>query len=311
MSNEKLSLQERELLSTARTSDAIHGPQVLKFSEQHAAASAKVLSRKQLDAVHRFFQDIAQKFTLSISQLLHRSTEVKLNSVESITYSQFVFSRSNPTCLVVLDAAPLAEPWAIDFNPHLLYPILDCLLGGGRQPVTIPDRPPTDIEKRLTKRVTQLLLDELHCALEHVLSVELTVDQIHGNAQQVRIVAPSESVLTLVFRVEVAKQSGEFTLCMPMNSIGKMITKLTCEFSSGESPKLTTASENGHTRLTAKFGPIGISDEQLAGLNAGDYLFTDLSPNDLIAVHVDGKKRFDASLGANQNKKAVVIERES
>lgn len=312
MPNEELSLEERELLSTVRSPDTDRNPHVLNFAEQQEPAKSTTLSRKQLDAISRFYRDVAQKFALSISSLLRRAAQVTLISVKSITYSQFVLSRTNPTCLVVLNTTRLPEPWAIDFNPNILYPTLDCLLGGGRQPIPIPDRPPTEIEKRLAKRVTQLLLDELHGALEHVLSVELTIDHIHGNAQQVRLVAPGESILALSFQVEVANQSGELTLCMPINSIGKMITKLTGEFVPTESQNQTIdpEPENGFTKLSIKFDPIRVPDEKLASLKAGDYLLTDLSPNDLVGVHVGEKIRFKGSLGASQDKKAVVIERE-
>ena len=65
--------------------------------------------------------------------------EVKLTSVDQLTYSEFVFSLENPTCFNLLRAEPLEGNLILDINPSILYPIIDRLLGGGRE--TRPARP--------------------------------------------------------------------------------------------------------------------------------------------------------------------------
>ena len=58
--------------------------------------------------------------------------EVKLTSVDQLTYSEFVFSLENPTCFNLLRAEPLEGNLILDINPSILYPIIDRLLGGGK-----------------------------------------------------------------------------------------------------------------------------------------------------------------------------------
>ena len=50
-----------------------------------------------------------------------------------MTYSEFVFSLENPTCFNLLRAEPLEGNLILDINPSILYPIIDRLLGGGRE----------------------------------------------------------------------------------------------------------------------------------------------------------------------------------
>ena len=74
---------------------------------------------------------------------------MKLTSVDQLTYSEFVFSLENPTCFNLLKAEPLEGNLILDINPSILYPIIDRLLGGGKEAGPLARRPLTEIELRL------------------------------------------------------------------------------------------------------------------------------------------------------------------
>ncbi len=48
-------------------------------------------------------------------------------------------------------AEPLEGNLILDINPSILYPIIDRLLGGGRDPTPITRRPLTEIELRWSR----------------------------------------------------------------------------------------------------------------------------------------------------------------
>src|SRR5688500_16942432 len=80
--------------------------------------------------------------------LLRSMVEVKLTGADQLTYSEFIFSLENPTCFNVLQANPLEGNLILDINPAILYPIIDRLLGGGRETGPLARRPLTEIELR-------------------------------------------------------------------------------------------------------------------------------------------------------------------
>src|SRR6185503_7280077 len=110
-----------------------------------------------------------RNFGAALSGLLRSIVEVKLTSVDQLTYGEFVFSLENPTCFNLLRADPLEGNLILDINPSILYPIIDRLLGGGRDTGPISRRPLTEIELRLVSRITGLFLKELQHAWEGVL----------------------------------------------------------------------------------------------------------------------------------------------
>src|SRR2546429_4347032 len=106
---------------------------------------------RSLQTMHEAF---GRNFGAALSALLRTIVEVKLTSVDQLTYSEFVFSLENPTCFNVLSAEPLEGQLVLDINPSILFPVIDRMLGGGKEASTQSRRPLTEIELRLVGRVT-------------------------------------------------------------------------------------------------------------------------------------------------------------
>ena len=114
------------------------------------------VGKEQMRALQTLHEGFGRNFGAALSALLRSIVEVKLTSVDQLTYSEFVFSLENPTCFNLLKAEPLEGNLILDVNPSILYPIIDRLLGGGREGGPLARRPLTEIELRLVSRITSL-----------------------------------------------------------------------------------------------------------------------------------------------------------
>src|SRR3569623_397556 len=122
------------------------------------------VGKDQMRALQSLHEGFGRNFGAALSALLRSIVEVKLTSVDQLTYGEFVFSLENPTCFNLLRAEPLEGNLILDINPSILYPIIDRLLGGGKDAVPVSRRPLTEIEVRLVGRITNLFLHELRHA---------------------------------------------------------------------------------------------------------------------------------------------------
>jgi flagellar motor switch protein FliM len=265
--------------------------------------------RRDLEVLERFHHDVADRFADCLSRELRRLVEVHLAKVESMAYSQFAFSRTTPTCLVVLNAAPLPTPLALDLDPDILYPVLDCLLGGGQQPCVPPKRPPTELEQRLASSLVRFLLDELHEAWEPLLAVDLSLDRIEPDAQRVRVVAPGDAVAALTFRVEVADQSGCITLCLPCRAIRKIVDKLSVgEYHDGKDANVISVDDEA-AELLVEFEAERLSNVDLDNLRVGDVILSDVDVEAPVTVAFQGKPIGQGRIGSVGHQRAVEIVR--
>src|SRR3990172_10434341 len=157
------------------------------------------VGKEQMRALQTMHEGFGRNFGAALSALLRTIVEVKLTSVDQLTYSEFVFSLENPTCFNLINARPLEGNLILDINPSILYPIIDRLLGGGRDTGPLARRPLTEIELRLVSRINDLFLRELGAAWKNVLELKLKVDRVESNPQLAQIVPPNKIVVLIIF----------------------------------------------------------------------------------------------------------------
>ncbi len=333
MTNDVLSQAEVESLLSAMESGGLGGksgggaarrsappPAAPKNRDKVAAYDFKRperVGKEQMRALQTLHEGFGRNFGAALSALLRSIVEVKLTSVDQLTYSEFVFSLENPTCFNLLRAAPLEGNLILDINPSILYPIIDRLLGGGRETGPLARRPLTEIELRLVSRITGLFLVELHRAWENVVDLDLSVDRVESNPQLVQIVPPNEVVVLISFELTIGELRGMMNLCIPFNSIERIGAKLSNNSwisygkrqASPETIKQISGSLQGSlVELIVHLAETTITTSDMIGLRVGDIITTEKDTASPIWVSVEGIPKFLALPGAYKGHKAIRIE---
>lgn len=274
------------------------------------------VGQEQMRALQSLHEGFARNFAASLSTLLRTIVEVKLTSVDQLTYSEFIFSLESPTCFNILSVEPLEGNLILDISPTVLYPIIDRLLGGGRDTEPVVRRPLTEIELRLTSRVTDRFLKELTKAWENVLPIEPSVQRVEYNPQLVQIVPPSEVVIVIGFEVIVGTVRGLLSLCIPYNAIEKISHKLSSNSWTGYrkgqasrevAARLSQLLQKATVEVVVTLAETRITTGDLLALRVGDIITTDQDIHSPLIVTVQGVPKFRASPGAYKGRIAVQV----
>lgn len=275
------------------------------------------VGKEQMRALQTLHEGFGRNFAAGLSAMLRSMVEVKLTSVDQLTYSEFVFSLENPTCFNLLKAEPLEGNLILDINPSILYPIIDRLLGGGREVALMARRPLTEIELRIVSRITGLFLEELHRAWENVLDLNLQVVRVESNPQLVQIVPPNEVVVVISFELTLGEIRGMVNLCIPYNSIERISGKLSANSWVAWGRKAATpesarqigqALRGSLVSLHVCLAKTRISTGELIGLRVGDIITTEKDIHRPLLVTVEGVPKFRAHPGHLKGHKAIRIE---
>jgi flagellar motor switch protein FliM len=275
------------------------------------------VGKEQMRALQTLHEGFGRNFAAGISAMLRSMVEVKLTSVDQLTYSEFVFSLENPTCFNLLSAQPLEGNLILDINPSILYPIIDRLLGGGRESGPLSRRPLTQIELRLVQRITQLFLTELHKAWENVINLELKVERVESNPQLAQVVPPNEVVVLISFELALGEIRGMMNLCIPYNSIERISSKLSAnswvaygrKASTPENvDKISQALRASLVEVKVGLAQTRITAGDLIGLRVGDIITTQKDVQSPLLVSVEGVPKYRASPGALKGHKAISIQ---
>lgn len=275
------------------------------------------VGKEQMRALQTLHEGFGRNFGAALSAMLRAIVEVKLTSVDQLTYSEFVFSLENPSCFNLLKADPLEGHLILDINPSILYPIIDRMLGGGKEPNTQTRRPLTEIELRLVHRITSLYLEELRKAWENVLPIQFEVVRVESNPQLVQIVPPNEVVVLISFELTLGELRGMLNLCIPFNSIERIGNKLSANSWISPSRKTSTPETQQRVTKNLKGAPVEmvvmladttISTKDLLGLRVGDIITTEKDTKQPLLISVEGKTKFRGRAGAFKGRKAIRIE---
>lgn len=273
------------------------------------------VSKDQMRAFQALHEGFGREFGAALSGMLRTIIEVKLISVDQLTYSEFVFSLDNPTCFNLLHSDGLDGKIILDLNPSILFPIVDRLLGGGRHAQqSLPGRPLTEIELRLVKRVTELAISGLENAWSNVCQLNLQIAQVESNPQLVQIVPPNEVIVLISFEIMMGPIRGIMNLCIPFNTIEPLASKLSSDTWSTYSRRiadprqkmnLETSVSRAAVKMVVELARTSLSLSDLTSLEPGDVILTDADSAEGVTVYLSGRPLFRGKVGSFRELKAV------
>jgi flagellar motor switch protein FliM len=276
------------------------------------------VSKEQMQAFHTLHESFSRELGAALSAMLRNICEVKLISVDQLTYGEFVFSVEAPTCFILVNSEGLDGQIILDLSPAIIFPIVDRLLGGGRDagadgPI---QRALTEIEVRLAKRVTDLILAALENSWSDICELKLSVAQVESNPQLVQIVPPNEVIVLLSFEVKLADSCGILNLCIPFNTIESKASKLTSdswgantkhELDPAQRLNLDTGLTQARIELNVRLAETQLSTGDVMNLEVGDIIMTE-TPSELGGeILVDGRPIFRGVPGVYRGRKAIRI----
>ncbi len=274
------------------------------------------VGKEQMRALQTMHEGFGRNFGAALSALLRTIVEVKLTSVDQLTYSEFVFSLENPTCFNLINAKPLEGQLILDINPSILFPMIDRLLGGSTTAAAPARRPLTEIELRLVSRITDLFFHEMQHAWENVLELELDVERVESNPQLVQIIPANEVVVLISFELTVGETRGMVNLCMPFNSIERVGNKLTSNSwvsygrrsSTTESiQQVTRQISEAPIEVVVELAHTHITTADLINLRVGDIIASEKDIHMPLVVSVEGRPKFHAAAGKHKGHKAIQV----
>ncbi len=275
------------------------------------------VSKEQMRAFQALHEGFSREFGASLSGMLRSIVEVKLISVDQLTYSEFVFSLENPTCFNLLESDGLDGHIILDMNPSIIFPIVDRLLGGGRESShSFPSRPLTEIELRLVSRITDLAILALGNAWSNVCDLSLRVSQVESNPQLVQIVPPNEVIVLISFEITMGEMRGIMNLCIPFNTIEPLAGKLSSDTWSAYTKRvaderqvmnLETGISQAAVELVVHLASTQLPAADVMSMSVGDVIMTKTDKSAGLEVLVEGRPMFFGSPGVVKGHKAIQV----
>lgn len=271
---------------------------------------------RSLEAIHEGF---ARNFGAALSGFLRTIIEVRVATIEQLTYSEFIHSLPNPTCFNLLNVSPLEGQFCLEISPLIVYPIIDRLLGGSNAELFIPQRPLTGIEWRLVAQITRRAVATLSEVWSGLVEVEFSVAETESNPHLVQIVAPNEVVVVIGLELKMGTRAGTMALCLPFNVIEPVMGKLATQSwlayqrkagSEKQRDQIAKHLKSAKVGLRAFLAETTITMNELVNLQPGDIIRTAKPCTGDFILQVEDRSKFAGRLYQYKGMRALRVTRQ-
>ena len=272
------------------------------------------VSKDQMRTLQNLHEGYARIFSTTMTSYLRTLVEIELVSVDQLTYSEFIMSISNPSCIYVFQMEPLEGNAIFEINPSLVYYMVDRLFGGQGKTME-QNRELTTIEESVMIKITERALANLKDVWEHVGIFNPKIVNYETNPQFVQIAPPSETVILISLEVRMANGSGLISLCFPFMVLESVIGKLSGEswmvsqrVSTRETEKIVRKEiESRQVNVAAEIGTLSLTIRDLLQLKTGDVLWTDKTIESRLGIRLNGQLKMEGKPGLVGRRKAVQV----
>ena len=315
-----LSQSEIDALLSALSTGELEPEQVQKEEEKQKVKvydfrSPQKFSKDHLRTLELVHDNFARIISNYLTAQVRKNVKVKVETVEQVSYEEFIHSVQNPTILTLFKLPPLTGTLLFETNPEFSYQIIDILLGGtGERKTTNAEF--SDIDKNIMHQVVSGLLSNLVLAWEDIMEVQPEIESIETNPAINQTLSPNEPVALIVFSVEMGKSTTFINLCILYLSIEKLLYKLVVQywFKNGDEEQEDDSDEKireglnpVEVELSAKLGDTHLSVNDFLRLSIGDIIKLDNKCSEPVKVLVEGEEYYYAKPGTIGKNMGVTI----
>lgn len=183
-------------------------------------ASQDRIVRGRMPTLEMINERFARYFRITLFNMMRRSAEITVSSVQMQKFSEYVNSLFVPTSLNLVKVYPLRGTALFVFDPKLVFITVDNFFGGdGRYPAKIEGRDFTPTEQRVISMMLERAFEDFVQAWKPVLPIEFEFQNSEVNPQFANIVSPSEVVVVSTFHIELEGGGGDLHVTMPYSMI--------------------------------------------------------------------------------------------
>jgi flagellar motor switch protein FliM len=274
---------------------------------------ADLISQDQLRSIHLLHEHFGHDFASSLSAYLRNYVEIKLVSVEQISYASFIKSLPEPTLFVSIGMRPMDGNIAMELNPSLVFPMIDMILGGPGFALS-ENRNLTEIEMSIVEGVIKLAMKDLHNAWRSIMEAEFYLDGKGTKAQMFQIISPAEAVIAVQMELKTGEFSGMMNLCMPTRMLKQLRSKFDQQWSvqrhkasSSEGERLLELMKSVPVSLSGEIRNSKLTVDDMLKVSAGDVIELNDRIGDPIFLCVGGIPKYLGKIIQRRGKKAFEI----
>lgn len=271
--------------------------------------------RGRMPSLETINERFSRFFQASLTASLKKTVTFSPSAPEVMKFGEFLKKLPLPSNINLIRMEPLRGYSIFAMDTRLVYLLVDLFFGGtGTLHVKPEGRDFTAIEMRIIRKVVDMALSDLERSYRPVHQVNIQYSRSEINPQFATIVAPTEIVISINFKLEIDTEIRDIYLCLPYSTIEPIKDKLYAGFQSdqldaGQSwiPALKNLLCGCRVPVEAELGMANVRIEDLFNLKVGDILLLEKGISEPLIAKIYGVPKFKGHPGIYKGNQAFQI----
>ena len=272
-------------------------------------------SKEHLRTLEIIFEHYGRLVSTNLPVYLRKNVQVNVASSETVTFSEFTNSLSNPVILGIVDFQPLQGNIIIDLSTNLAYTMIDRMLGGQGTPLE-KSRDFSEIELSILEKIMVLSIQLMREPWKNVVDIAPVLERIETNSQFAQIISPNDMVAIVTLNMKIGDVEGFMNVCLPYFTLEDVMDKLNTKFWFSTMQDKTDDSYEENIALLIKkvdvpikvvLGKSNIAVSDFVSLVPGDIIRLDSHVEEELDIYVGNIKKFKAFPGSSKDRYAVRV----
>ncbi len=274
------------------------------------------ISNEQFKAFSTLHDKMLRDLITDLSAMLRKIVDIKLYSIEQMTYGEFILSIPQLTSLITLSLKPLDGRIVAECNPGISHKIIAELLGSGAIAANDNlDRELTEIEVEIFDHFYKVLVSHMQRSWQEITNINFKIESRDTNANAIQVISDHEIVLLVVLEITIDDDSGFLSICYPISYIEMLLNKIVEKiFAEGRNKKMskkrdiTTLISGAKMNIEAIMAETELKVLDILNLKEDDIIiFNKNATTPTATLYINNKEKFLSLSGTSNNRKAVQI----
>ncbi len=272
-------------------------------------------SKEHLRTLEIIYEHYGRLLSTSMQVHLRKNVQVSVTSSETVIFSEFSNSLSNPVILGIVNFQPLGGTILIELASQLGFAMIDRMLGGAGDSLE-KSREFTEIEMTIIEKMMVVCMQLMREPWKNVVEINPVLERIETNSQFAQIIAPNDMIAIITLNMKIGEVEGFMNVCLPFFTLESVMDKLNTKFWYANMQELDDEDFEEYIEalvkrvdvpVTAVLGKTSISVTDFVNLQRGDIIRLDTEVEQDLTVYVGNIKKFTALPGTSRDKNSVRI----
>jgi flagellar motor switch protein FliM len=267
---------------------------------------------EQQRRLERAADNFCRSVSTRLSAELRTAISFELIDTAQLTWANALEEVPRRSVSGIIDVEPLDGRMVLTAELTFLLGLLERLLGG--QGLDRPaERHLTDVDRALTRRIFQTLLDEMAISFNDLAELRFGLLDLETERTPAQLAPLSEPSLAMTFEVKLGRASSTMILLIPHRAIESVLrtpepAEADVELAAGAAAAVGDAMGDVVVQLRAEVGSVDLPLERVLALRPGDVLRLDGATEEgAVTLFADGVGLHRCKLGRNGRHRAVGV----